>query len=357
MKSLPLKLTIFIILLFALVITTCLLWTPVRIRYYTAKLKSDNLKERVAGIDFLLANGKEGIDALAKNLHGGQDAAKLIAFCWNDINMDLLGEFPPSERGWYAGKAWHLWHPIHEASARGLIDTASLLVDKGARLDIDGSRNPYDHGKYWPSGKPLHIAAKTGNTRMVLLLINKGADVNAPDRTGNWTALHIAAQFGHYNVAKLLIKNGAALDAEYFHGKTSIEYMGDHPPSTPLAEAVKCWDYKERAPDYCRNYIEDGEQHIRVAKLLLENGASINHTDTHGQSILQQAIYADCPLVVIRFLVDSGADIFIRDKKYGLTAMDIALNKRIKENHNEIVSLLRAHGGKTGEELKKEAGE
>jgi glucose-6-phosphate dehydrogenase assembly protein OpcA len=40
--SLPVKLGIFVVLLFAAVIATCLLWTPLRVRYYVGKLRSES---------------------------------------------------------------------------------------------------------------------------------------------------------------------------------------------------------------------------------------------------------------------------------------------------------------------------
>ncbi len=55
--KLPLKLAIFVLILFALVVTAMLLWKPVKVKYYTSKLQSDNIKVRQAYAKKLLEMG------------------------------------------------------------------------------------------------------------------------------------------------------------------------------------------------------------------------------------------------------------------------------------------------------------
>jgi formylglycine-generating enzyme required for sulfatase activity len=52
--GLPIKLAIFVLILFALVITAMLLWKPVKVKYYAAKLHSDNIKVRQHAARILL---------------------------------------------------------------------------------------------------------------------------------------------------------------------------------------------------------------------------------------------------------------------------------------------------------------
>jgi len=116
MKHLPIKLAIFVILLFALVITTCLLWTPLKIRYYANKLRSHNPKERVVAVDELLAMGNKGRDALVSGIEGGEDEAKFLAKYWEKPDT-IVGKLRLS--------------PLHVASENGHGDAVSLLIAKG----------------------------------------------------------------------------------------------------------------------------------------------------------------------------------------------------------------------------------
>ena len=57
----------------------------------------------------------------------------------------------------------------------------------------------------------------------------------------------------------------------------------------------------------------------------------------------------------IEFLISKNADLNIKDKE-GKTPLDTAYftNPLVNGSLNEIIELLRKHGGKTGEELKAE---
>jgi formylglycine-generating enzyme required for sulfatase activity len=65
--SLPIKLGIFVVLLFSVVIAVCLLWTPVKVRYYVGKYEScADAKERIRIVDILCNMGEPGKKALYK---------------------------------------------------------------------------------------------------------------------------------------------------------------------------------------------------------------------------------------------------------------------------------------------------
>jgi hypothetical protein len=52
--SLPIKLGIFVVLVFSVVIAVCLLWTPVRIKWYEQKMKTGSSIERQEAIIWLV---------------------------------------------------------------------------------------------------------------------------------------------------------------------------------------------------------------------------------------------------------------------------------------------------------------
>jgi len=65
--KLPLKLAIFVIILFALVVTAMLLWKPVKVRYYTSKYSKATIpQERLRIAEILCDMGEPGKKALYK---------------------------------------------------------------------------------------------------------------------------------------------------------------------------------------------------------------------------------------------------------------------------------------------------
>ncbi|KAI0270174.1 ankyrin repeat-containing domain protein [Russula aff. rugulosa BPL654] len=130
----------------------------------------------------------------------------------------------------------HYVRPLVAALAGEHFQTADLLRDKGADLDIRGfyGKNPL-HGtaqsgnlkvirkliEYNPAyindgdgneETPLHWASR-GHDRdgsAVRLLLEHGADVNAQSSSGlKLTALHLAAEGGKQEVMRVLLEHGA----------------------------------------------------------------------------------------------------------------------------------------------------
>ncbi len=94
--KLYLKLGIFVLVLFALVIATCLLWTPVKVRYYTSKLHSGDIKVRQAYAKKLLEMGaREPVFKYYTDRYDPKSVEKRIAvveelFELGDKGKDLL---------------------------------------------------------------------------------------------------------------------------------------------------------------------------------------------------------------------------------------------------------------------------
>jgi len=83
--------------------------------------------------------------------------------------------------------------PLHWASKSGHLETAQLLLEKGADVNaIDRTIRT-----------PLHWASQNGHLETAQLLLEKGANVNTADKAG-LTPLHLASQNGHVKVAQLL---------------------------------------------------------------------------------------------------------------------------------------------------------
>ena len=87
---------------------------------------------------------------------------------------------------------------LHIASSKGNIQMASLLLSKGANLNIQDIFG----------NSPLHYAVDKKRKEMVELLIKCGADVNMKDFRGN-TPLHGACVNNDLDIVRVLLLNNA----------------------------------------------------------------------------------------------------------------------------------------------------
>ena len=87
--SLPVKLGTAVVIILGLTLAACLMGTPLRVRYYKSKLKSDNPKERVAGVGGLSAMGNSGITALAEAAGCENEEAEFIVRHWKKVNEKI----------------------------------------------------------------------------------------------------------------------------------------------------------------------------------------------------------------------------------------------------------------------------
>ena len=138
-----------------------------------------------------------------------------------------------------------------------------------------------------------------------------GVDVNTKSEVYGGTPLHRAA---NKEVVELLIAKGAKVDTKDKNGRT------------PLHGAI-ARDRKE------------------IAELLIDKGADVNAKSDDDWTPLHYAA-ANGHKEIAELLITKGADVNAKSDD-GSTPLDWA-------NDKETASLLRKHGGKTGEELKAE---
>ena len=93
-----------------------------------------------------------------------------------------------------------------------------------------------------------------------------------------------------------------------------------------------------------------------IVELLIAKGADVNATDGDGDTPLHLAGNSTATQEIAELLISKGADVNAMNlsppgrRIGGMTPLDMAT----LGNRNEIVDLLRKHGGKTREELKAE---
>ena len=109
----------------------------------------------------------------------------------------------------------------------------------------------------------------SGNVKCMDLFINAGADVNVRYECDS-TALFEAIETGNEDIAKKLIKVGA-----------NVNEKGDWNKSTPLILASECYKLHLETPS-----CDFG----RCLNLLIEAGADVNATDSHGYLALIKVV-------------------------------------------------------------------
>jgi ankyrin repeat protein len=212
--------------------------------------------------------------------------------------------------------------PLHIAAVHAPVDTLKLLVSAGldpsARdangwtvfhyackecrvenlryllsLNLDAIHQPTPDG--WT---PLTIGYKTDARYYdegAGYLVEQGADVNTPiPETPKYTPVHIAAKEGYWDLLELLLERGALIIQAEGTGESPFHFM-----------------------------VWDDEVHSGT-KTLLKHGADINAQDSEGSTLLHKLFKVDPRRYykdIVQFLLESGADLSIRDKQ-GKTPKD-----------------------------------
>lgn len=104
------------------------------------------------------------------------------------------------------------WTPLHYAARRAHVGMARLLLSRNA--DVNGEDNA--------RLTPLHWATTEGSIEVIELLLAAGANPNAAADNGR-TPLHWAARGGQVGVVKCLLENGADATAEDEAGKIPVD--------------------------------------------------------------------------------------------------------------------------------------
>jgi hypothetical protein len=126
--KLPLKLAIFVLILFALVVTAMLLWKPVKVRYYTSKLQSDNIKVRQAYAKKLLEMGaREPVFRYYTDKYDPKSVEKRMAVVDELCEVGDKGKAVMKEifRNW-------CYSPLQQVK----IPAGTLTLDNGSKVEI-----------------------------------------------------------------------------------------------------------------------------------------------------------------------------------------------------------------------------
>jgi ankyrin repeat protein len=206
--------------------------------------------------------------------------------------------------------------PLHEAIESGSLEVVKLLLQH--KHDI----NAADHF----SGSPIESALEAGREDIVQELVRAKADLAFRTKDG-LSALHLAACQGMYKFIVHLVDHGVDVSVQTNRGWTALHYATFAPRS-----GVEIVRLLLRNGARINHIAEDGSTPLHVsawngledmAVFLLENGADINAQNARSQTPLFLAAMNRHDIVVQR-LLDYHADPSPIDI-YGNTPLDVAL--------------------------------
>ncbi|KAL7637921.1 UNVERIFIED_CONTAM: hypothetical protein RMT77_011534 [Armadillidium vulgare] len=223
--------------------------------------------------------------------------------------------------------------PFHLAVMNGNIETARLLLKKGA--EVNTSRDTL--------ATPLHSAAVSGDIALVKLLLENGANIEAVD-CNQQSALHKAAANNQGEVILTLIENGANIekkDKDSFTPLLLASSSGNTDAVSVLLDKgalVDVIDKDDKTPVYwCAH-----QGHLNCLKVLLENEEAVNlidFSDRFDNSPLHEAArngYLD----VVKLLLEKGSQIDNKNEDEE-TALHIAAETGQKEVVEELIKNYR----------------
>lgn len=181
------------------------------------------------------------------------------------------------------------YNELHLVHCKGQSETAKLLVECGANIDL---RDNKGH-------TALHLAALKGQLDTVKFLTkNRDRDMNVIDNNGR-TSLHLAASKGQLEIVKLLVECGANVNIRDSKGNTALH--------------LAVW-----------------ECHFdTVMFFIMERNTDVDAVNNDGHTALHLAA-CDGQLEIFLLLVDYGANIDIKDRDGHVALYPIVSNDQLK---------------------------
>lgn len=201
------------------------------------------------------------------------------------------------------------------------------------------------------SQHPLEVAIQSGRHDIATIFLQAGADVNR-DLGDGWTFLMRAANAGHLGIIKLLVESGANVNATTAHGVSPLmcalregwqevfDYLA--PLTIPELRQTTVIELPNnlihQRPDvkWIEKFIDAaGQGDVNAIRNFISSGIDINFVDVNGNNALHFATLHG-KLDVVQLLVEAGAKLELKHKRYGTTPLVTA----VKRGRSEIVQFL-----------------
>ena len=260
--------------------------------------------------------------------------------------------------------------PLYLAICSNLPDMVELLIKRGANVNSDRSAQKrstiifvavvLQHDNIvnilTTNGAvlDLHSAAFLGNNQIIKEYLEKNEKIDLIDYRKR-TLLHIAAWNNQFDTAKLLLEAGAEVDALDNYSRTPLHFAASNQNADQLvkflidsganfnfvAKTGLVSDEDNQSRSGTALHIAAGRNYIKIAEVLISQGANINAYDGSGDTPLHDAARIGS-LDVAELLINNGADVNACDKFRGATP----LHKAASRGHTNIAELLILNGAK-----------
>lgn len=222
---------------------------------------------------------------------------------------------------------------VRQTTPANIVEIARLLLDAGA--DVDAESAAYGGGCTTLGLVATSIHPQKAGLQLELLqtLLDHGASLQK-DSAGNKHPIVLGCLAnGQPEAAKFLASKGAPLDIESAAGLNRLEEVKRYAPQATVGEL-------ESALLYACGY-----GGLDTARYLVEQGVNPGAEDDQDQTALHWAAWAP-HLDIIRLLLDRGASVKAKERRFQATPLDNVLwawNKGA-DNCYEAVTLLAKAG-------------
>uniref|UniRef100_A0A4W5N1J2 Euchromatic histone-lysine N-methyltransferase 2 n=1 Tax=Hucho hucho TaxID=62062 RepID=A0A4W5N1J2_9TELE len=203
---------------------------------------------------------------------------------------------------------------LHVAAQRGLLEVCYMLVQAGAKLDIQDKS----------MRTPLLEAIVNNHVEVTRYLVQSGACVYHTVKDG-YTGLHHAAKLGSLDIVTLLLETGQVdINAQDSGGWTPIIWAAEHKHIKVIRALLNRGadvTLKDKEMNACLHWASFAGC-VTIAEMVLNAGCPLSSVNMHGDTPLHIASregFLDC----VTLFLSRGADIDIMNRE-GDTPLSLA---------------------------------